>query len=1573
MLCQRNADSMRIALVGLECFRGELLGRNGCAGWVGSAFVVRGTALASPCKAEGDTIVCTMETSNVWRSRPVFITSTFCDMHAERDWLRIHVFPVLEERLRDRFHHLETVDLRWGVDSTSAAEEQARKHLVLTVCFDEIRRSRPFLIGLLGDRYGWTPPSARLAAAAAEAGLTGDIAGKSVTELEIIHGVLGSADQQRRSWFYLRSPLPYDTMSRELAACFSDAFSTVPGATDNVRHLHALKERLRRELPTRVRSYHARWNADTGCVDGLESWGTQVLDDMWSDLEAETAAFVRERPRSWQAQDRWVLDEFVEGRVRGFVGRSGVTSDLIRFATDASSSGAPWALCLTADAGSGKSSLFGHVYRALREKDVFVLAHAAGISVRSTQVDLMLRRWIGELALVLGQADPLDDQSSPEEIDAAFSDLLRQVAAVRRVAVLIDALDQFEPTTRASHLTWMTSVWPPNARFVATGIPGTQSGALLRRPGVVMKQLQAIDRAEAVAIVTRICEHYHRTLPLEVVDLLLAKRHDDASPAYGNPLWLELATERLNLIGGEVLAQADASTGVTGIVVVLLSQVDAMPSEIAELYGWLLSAAEREVGTEWTRAFLGAIAVSRSGWRESDLKALVPAMSHEPWDDLRLASLRRTLRAHMVHRGVNAQWDLSHEQMRRAVAHRMAERGQAASTVHDSIADHLLSLRREDPLHETETLFHLMAGTSLSRAAEYYGGHRTPEETDGATGVLAQLVAGGRAADVASLLDQPVSPNCAGNNALRFIVELNSALESLATLDTRLRLLLAAERCLRRLAAGDPLNQEWHHGVAVSQVQIGNARLAEGDLSAALTAFASCLAITERLAAADPASNEWQHGIAASRLQIGDTRNAQGNIREALMEYDAALAILVRLSATEPNNSQIERDLAVAHQKLGAGRIAAGNLPEAAASFARGLAIGERLIATNRNDVGYERDVASSHLNVGDAFRAQGRLADALAAYLAAFTIDARLASADPGNAMWQRELSVSHDRIGDAQMALGDLSEAQAAYHEAFMIRERLTAADPGNTVWSRSIAISHQKLGEVWSARGNLPEAVAEFSASLAIAEGLAAKAPDDVDLQHGMVVCRIRIADALTSQGKLAPARAEYESALAIATGLAAADPRNTGWRHDRAIAYLKLGDIRRTEGDGPGSLAAYDASLAILVQLTLADRENMEWQHDRAMNHFKIGELQAALGNAAESLAALRSALSIREGLRTVDVANLMWRSEVSATHLRIGEVLMAAGNLPAALAAFRACDEEAARLVTADPGNAVWENDLSVSHERIGDVRMAAADLPGALSAFELALEIRRRLVAREPGNRVWQRGFAEIHSKVGDARTAQGRSVEARAAYDASLAIVERLAENSGDVRAQRDLVISCYKIATLGGDDQVRYLQRCHETLKAMRASRMSLDPPLLQLLARLDEGQLSGSSGTRPVPLAIRVLVGGVSGTLIAGLALVATTPLERLLAARLSTYTGASLIGIAIGGVLGVVLGVVLGGLSGGRSTRRMSIGFLAGGTLAAFLSLAGALGGALIGGWYGWLAGGALSGALVGLLSGMIAGR
>lgn len=88
----------------------------------------------------------------LWQTVSVFISSTFCDMHSERDSLIMRVFPALRERLEKYRVHLIDIDLRWGV-----TEQQAVSGGALDVCLDQFDDCRPFFLGILGERYGWVP------------------------------------------------------------------------------------------------------------------------------------------------------------------------------------------------------------------------------------------------------------------------------------------------------------------------------------------------------------------------------------------------------------------------------------------------------------------------------------------------------------------------------------------------------------------------------------------------------------------------------------------------------------------------------------------------------------------------------------------------------------------------------------------------------------------------------------------------------------------------------------------------------------------------------------------------------------------------------------------------------------------------------------------------------------------------------------------------------------------------------------------------------------------------------------------------------------------------------------------------------------------------------------------------------------------------------------------------------------------------------------------------------------------------------------------------------------------------
>lgn len=69
-----------------------------------------------------------MELVANWGARPVFITSTFQDMQAERDWLWDFVFPAIEERLRSRRRWLWSGVVELAASHEAAYLDHCRKY-----------------------------------------------------------------------------------------------------------------------------------------------------------------------------------------------------------------------------------------------------------------------------------------------------------------------------------------------------------------------------------------------------------------------------------------------------------------------------------------------------------------------------------------------------------------------------------------------------------------------------------------------------------------------------------------------------------------------------------------------------------------------------------------------------------------------------------------------------------------------------------------------------------------------------------------------------------------------------------------------------------------------------------------------------------------------------------------------------------------------------------------------------------------------------------------------------------------------------------------------------------------------------------------------------------------------------------------------------------------------------------------------------------------------------------------------------------------------------------------------------
>jgi tetratricopeptide (TPR) repeat protein len=1261
----------------------------------------------------------TRATSLVWKARPIFLSSTFRDMHAERDYLREHGFPCLAEQLRDRCHYLNIIDLRQGVENVSEADEAKRELQVLKVCLDEIKRSKPFLVAMLGDRYGWIPPAERSVAAARDAGLADsvEVANRSVTELEILYGVLENSDQRIRSWFYLRT-LDRTGMPPEVAVRFP-AESPDDDPTSPAGRLKALKERIRREMPDRVREYTLRWDVTADKLVGLEAFDLQVAEDLWSDLNQETSEHQRQAPTTWQEADARSVTDFVSERTRSYVARPVITEPMLAHALSPAVTGADWGLVVTGESGSGKSTLFGSVFNALQPKaesgEIVLLAHAAGIFPMSGQVNRMLSRWVAELAEHLDIPNPLDQsgtptewhpsdlhrlgrkpQSTAEDIDKAFASLLEQTAVHRRVVLLVDALNQFEPSVRANHLTWLPVIWPDNARFIATAIPCQATATLKEREGCCafpVPPMMSDEAREFARCYYR--ERHHRDTNPSVVDALLAKNVNETTlhvPAHGNPLWLALALHEMNLLEADDYERADrefAHIPVTERLQALqLDAAEKLPADVPGLYVELLDRAERVFGKVWTDAFVDLIAVSRAGWRESDLRILMSTVSGQQWDEVSFAGVRRALGTHVVQRGNQAQWDFTHAYLRDTVLKRDLADGRPRIRLHSLIADHLQSLPSTDPLRISETMYHLVNHEDQNRAANYlaeaYKQTSThaqyAPELNGAVNAIIDVICNAADDECRERLLNWIQGLLNGDAerircvACVMICNIDTGLASrkdMQTEKTRFRLLQNARDALVLQAeaqsetilikqhfshdrllksafdAATTYLDDWALSLWLSHITISELFQNQGNLDGSLESCQKALAWADRLARMDTDNKMWEDCLANSNAKVGDIEFLKGDSDNALKRFHGSLSISKRITADDPSNQLWQLHLGSYYDRIGQCLLTQRDLSGALNASRESLKVFTRLTELQPNNTDWQRSLAVSYLFNGDIYRDIGALDDALNAYRKSLAITERLMMSDPSNWLWEDDLGNSHERIGFVLLAQDQSVDALNAYNKSLQAREHLAAINPSDTNWQRSLAVSHEKIG------------------------------------------------DLLLSQNDLTGALDSHRKALAIQKLIVATDSINMRSLRDLSVSWEKVGDVQQTQNSLVDALDSYRQSFMLRKRMATADSNNAIWQRDLSVTHNKIGDMLLAQGNANEALSSYREALLIREQLAETNQHSVECQSDLSASHLRIAEALFAQGDINNALSSYHKTLVMRVHLVEANPNNENLKHDLFV--------------------------------------------------------------------------------------------------------------------------------------------------------------------------------------------------------------------------------------------------------------------------------------
>ncbi len=353
--------------------------------------------------------------------------------------------------------------------------------------------------------------------------------------------------------------------------------------------------------------------------------------------------------------------------------------------------------------------------------------------------------------------------------------------------------------------------------------------------------------------------------------------------------------------------------------------------------------------------------------------------------------------------------------------------------------------------------------------------------------------------------------------------------------------LAAAQRSLseaRTLSSGlvgrQPSNGDWLMGLGAIEFWLGNVSWLQGDLATAEEQFRAYLEVAERLVAIDGASPEWRMEKAYAHSNLGTVQNARGDVDSALGHFRLTVDVQRQMVRDAPADARWQRDLATSLSWLGEVLFGRGELAEARLQFEEGRAVLERLSAAAPDDTSYRFLLGIAHGKIGWTLECLGLLDEAVREYGFGLAIHRELAELDPANADWRREVAVGHRRLGVALVA-DDPAAALRHLRLAATTLAELHRADASNTERRLDFARARLDLGRGILRAGDPGRAAIEQRGALA---DLGPEAPGADDRPRRILEGEVHVAlgEALGAVGRESEARSAREEAVAVLTPLA-----------------------------------------------------------------------------------------------------------------------------------------------------------------------------------------------------------------------------------------------------------------------------------------------------------------------------------------------------------------------------------------------------------------------------------------------------
>ncbi len=568
----------------------------------------------------------------------VFLSSTFLDFMAERDLLVKQVFPRLRQKAKRRGVEVIDVDLRWGI-----TEQESEQGKVIPICLAEINNCKPYFIGMIGERYGWIPAADQYSEELQdrEPWLKQHLGGVSVTELEVLYGVLNNPSMAARVFFYFRDA----NWSKQQQS--PDFLCEGP---KEEKKLQGLKQRIRSSgFPV------------TEDLPDPQAMADAIEADLWELIEQQ---FPEQQELSLLEQEARKHDGYRQARTGLYLGGEAYLQQLEQW-LDAGEQ----RLLISGESGSGKSALIANwaARHAVEHPGDTIYCHHLSANADANQLRPLLARLINTASEALLAAELISEVLTvPEdwwELTAKVAETLQTISALcrregKRWIIVLDGLDRLSADDQQL-LPSLPLVLPDGLRVIAAALECPAKQFLLGRNFKVLT-IKALDTDNKNELIESYLRLYSKKFKAE-------RRHQIINhPLTGSPLFLRVLLEELRQCGRyETLDQQ--------LEFYLSSQT------IDALFERVLERLEVDAGVEVVKSVMTKLWTSRSGLSEVQLLAIA-GIAPLQWAPIELALGESFSRN-------GERLIFSHDYLRIAVSKRYLAEPEQQRSAHSALAD----------------------------------------------------------------------------------------------------------------------------------------------------------------------------------------------------------------------------------------------------------------------------------------------------------------------------------------------------------------------------------------------------------------------------------------------------------------------------------------------------------------------------------------------------------------------------------------------------------------------------------------------------------------------------------------------------------------------------------------------------------------------------------------------------------------------------------------------------------------------------------------------------------------------